>query len=88
MLLQDLLKNVTLLYNEYLTIANDTSVYEDTEYYIFYCGDCDTEAELLERIGLACPHLLTREVTSMTANQKYINEYDSCFCCLESVVSL
>ena len=88
LLLQDLLKNVTLLYNEYLVIANDTSIDEDCEHYVFFCEDFNTEQELLEEIGLTCPHFLTREIISMSATRTYKHEYDSYFSCLEIAVSL
>ena len=88
LLLQDLLKNVTLLYNEYLVITNDTSIDEDLKYYEFYCGNFKTEQELLEKIGLTCPHFLTHEIISISATQIYKHKYDSYFFCLEIVVSL
>lgn len=88
LLLQDLLKNVTLLYNNYLIITNDTSIDEDLRYYEFYCGDFKTEQELLEKIASTCPRFLTHEIISMSATRIYKHEYDSYFSCLEIVVSL
>ena len=88
MILQDLFNNISFLYNEYLTISNDTSVYDDYECYRFYCGEYNTEQELLDKMLATCPHFLTHEVISITSTQKYIDEENYYFCCLEIVVAM
>ena len=85
MTLQDLFENVSLIFNDYITIAEDTATLGNCEMYTFYtgCGSSYTEEELLLEVSNTCKHFLSRNVVAITSVM--MNDSDAK---LEIVVSL
>ena len=84
MTLRDLLENVSLIFNDYITIAEDTAVLEDCEAYTFYVGcGAYTEEEFLLEVSNTCQHFLSRDIVAITSVM--MNDSDEK---LEIIVSL